>query len=74
MNIHIAVCANCDLCVISFRLDTAAMPTAISNMINSKGFGTMKDMSIVDTMWANNAVRESKNTRIMMVSSANGMT
>jgi hypothetical protein len=43
-------------------------------MINSKGFGTMKDMSIVDTMWANNAVRESKNTRMMMGSSANGMT
>ena len=70
--IALAVCTSCERWVRFFNDETAVIPAVICKTINSDGKGTINDTNNTVMICVNNAVRESKNIRIIIGCSANG--
>ena len=68
-----AVCVSWARRVMSLSEETATMPTTIWMKKNSTGAGTMIDVMRMVVKCRNNAVRESKKTRVRIGTYAKGM-
>ena len=72
MKMNNADLINCERCDNSLRLCIPTIPATVCNKMNSCGVRSKMEQSIIDTICAMNAVRESRKMRIIMGSMAKG--